>query len=401
MITKKEKLPNSRLKLIHTANAAQFRHAFGHELEEVAKTVKVPGFRPGKAPAAKVIQAAGRQRIEASALDHAISEVYFMDLREEKITPVGNPSIEITDYVAPADDASDDEKVITFTAEVDVLPEIEIKGYEKIKVKDVEQPKITEDEVERVIEYLRKQHAQAEAAPEGTELQKGMWVDLGYEGSVDGVKRTDMANKNHPIVLGEGQLIPGFEENLEGLKVGDVKTFKITFPKDYGTQELANKEAEFTVTINEIKTITLPEKDEKFAENYGHKNFAELEKAIRENLHEEKQEQTKQQLEENVVDELIKLAKFELPQALVEQELQRLFAESRQRLEGMQFQWDAYLEQTGKTMEQLKEEMRPQAEKNVRIGLALGRVIEEEKIPSGETAARQAVDRLVEIATKK
>jgi len=102
-----------------------------------------------------------------------------------------------------------------------------------------------------------------------------------------------------------------------------------------------------------------------------------------------------------VVDELIKLAKFELPQALVEQELQRLFAESRQRLEGMQFQWDAYLEQTGKTMEQLKEEMRPQAEKNVRIGLALGRVIEEEKIPSGETAARQAVDRLVEIATKK
>jgi trigger factor len=400
MIVKKEQQPESRLKLTLTANAAEFREAFKQEVAEVAKTVKVAGFRPGKAPEAKVIQAAGRQRLEAGALDRVVSKVYFEDLTKDDIIPVETPNVNITSYTAPDDSTADDKEVVKFVAEVDVAPEVSVKGYDKIKLKKPEAPKITEDEVEKVFDYLRKQNAKITETPKDAVVENEMWVDLAYEGSIDGVKRTDMASKNHPIVMGEGQLIPGFEEAMMGMKAGESKTFPITFPKEYHATELAGKKAEFTVTINELKKVELPAKDEKLAEQYGHKTFAELEKAIRENLDEEKIEQSQKQLEEGVLEELLKVAKFDVPKALIEQELERLFVESKARLEKMQFQWDAYLQQTGKTVEQLRDEMRPQAEKNVRSGLALGKVIQEEKITNDAQAGRKAVDRLIEIATK-
>ena len=399
MLKEKKSLPNSRIKLTATATAAEFRHAFDHELEDISKDVSLPGFRPGKAPKAKVLAHVGRQRVEASAIDHAISHVYYDTIKEAQVVPVENPTINVEKYEAPGEKDADDKEVITFTVEVDVLPEVKLDGYKKIKLKKPAEPKIEEDEVKKVIEYLLKQKASLKVAEKEVALAEGMWADIGYEGSIEGVKRTDMKNEHHPLVIGEGQLIPGFEDAIIGMKVGEKRTISVIFPKDYQASELAGKKAQFDVEIHELKEVVLPAKDAAFAKDFGHSSFEKLEAAIKENLHEEKAQESRQQLEEQVLEQLLKLAHFETPSSLIEQERNRMFGESQERLQQMNFNWETYLSQVKKTAEEVKEEMRPQAEKNVKVGLALGKVIQEEGLKEGENAGREAINRLMEIAT--
>jgi trigger factor len=400
MLVQKKELANSRVKLTISVTAKEFQEAFQKELGVLSKGVKIPGFRPGKAPENKMIEHLGRTRIEAEALDSALSKTYAQVLKETGIRPTEVAAIEITEYTAPDSNTDPGKVVATYTAEVDIIPEVKIDGYQKIKVKKLEPPVIEEDEVKKVIDYLIKQKAVLEEVPEDVVVEKGMWLEIGYEGSVDGVKRPDMINKNHPLILGEGELIPGFEEALIGLKKGSVHTFKITFPKDYHAKELAGKKAEFTVTVKDVKKVNLPPLDLEFAKSFGHESVEALQKAIRENLHEEKEEKSHQELEEMALEELLKVAKFDLPKSLIDQELDRIWNDSRDRLEKMNFQWETYLQQTGKSMETLKDEMRTQAEKNVRIGLALGKLADLENITDREEAGHLAISRLIEIATK-
>ena len=260
MITTKETLPNSRVKLTFTASHAQFEKALALELESVAKSVKIPGFRPGKAPEAKVIEQVGRRRLEAGAIDRVISLVYSEDMSgQREVIAVANPDrVDVTEFtVAPAD-ATPETVVATFTLEVDVLPDVTIDGYKKIKLEKPAATKVEQDEVDKVVDYLRRQRAAMEDAPEGTKVETGMWVDLSYKGSVDDVPRDDMHNESHPIVVGEGQLIPGFEDHLIGMQAGEIKTFKITFPAEYHSEALQGKEAEFMVTVKELKVVKLP-----------------------------------------------------------------------------------------------------------------------------------------------
>lgn len=402
MLKEKKNLPNSRVKLTITASAAQFQHAFDHELENIAKDVNLPGFRPGKAPKAQVLERVGRARVEAEAIEHVVADTYMETLQEAKLIPVEQPRIAVEKYEAPTEITKDDDVVVTYTAECDVIPEVKIDGYKKIHIKHKEQePVIAEDEVTKVTDFLRKQRATLKEADKDTTLAMGMWADIGYEGSVKGVKRDDMKNEHHPLMLGDGQLIPGFEEQLVGMKVGEERTIHVTFPKEYHAKELAGQKAEFTVKLYELKNVELPVIDNAFAKEYGHDTVDALLKAIRDNLHQEKKEESRQKIEEEVLEQLLKLAKFETPKALVEQELERMYKESKERLSSMNFDWNTYLAQVKKTEEELREEMRPQAEKHVKIGLALGKLMEEEGLQDKEGSGRQAVDRLVEMATAK
>ena len=400
MVTKKKNLPHSRVQLTLTGDAALFHHAFEHEVADAAKTLAVPGFRKGKAPVTKVIERMGRARFEAGAMQHMVNDLYIEAMQSEKLTPVDAPSIDLTEFKTPSDTTPADEVVITLQVEVDVIPEVDLSARKKLKMKKPAEPKLEEDELQRVLDYLRKQRASITEAPKDATLKNGMWVDLSYEGSVDGVKRADMANKNHPLVLGEGSLIPGFEEQIEGMKLGEERTIEVKFPKDYHATELAGKKAKFEVKVNEIKEVELPVLDDAFATNYGHDTLAELEAAIKLNLQEEKQEESRRKVEEEVLDELVKLAKFETPKSLIEQELERLFNESRERMAGMNFEWDMYLKQVNKTAEEVREEMRPQAERNVNIGLVLGKYIQEEGLGEEKEPGKVAIERLIDQAIK-
>lgn len=386
-ITRKN-LPESRVKLTIPVTAAQFRPAFEKELEAVAKDIRIEGFRQGKAPLPRVLATVGRQRVEAGALDRALNEAYQDALKQENIVPVTQPEITVDSYTAPAEDAEDSLQVASFTAELDVLPEVSIKGYDRMKVKAPKAVEVTKKDVDDVFDYLRKQAAKLEDTKEGVAIAKGMWADIGFKGSVDGVAREDMNSAHHPLVVGEGQLIPGFEEELIGMKKGEEKTFTVTFPKDYHAKELQAKKAEFTVTIHEIKDMLLPALDAEFAQKFGHDSIEKLEKAVRENLEQERAQEQQMKLEEVVVEELLKSAKFDVPHSLVHQEEHRLMEETMKRSGGQPLS------------EELKKQVGIQAPKNVRIGLALGKVIELEKITDKEKPMRLAMDRLIEIATR-
>ena len=384
----RKNLPESRVKITVPITVAHFKPAFKKELEAVAKDTKIEGFRPGKAPLEKVLTTVGRQRIEAGALDRALNIAYVEALTQENLTPVTQPDVTVDSYTAPADDALDTESVGIFTAELDVLPDVHVKGYEKIKVKTPKRVEVTQKDVDDVIDYLRKQASKLEDVAEDTKAAKGMWADIMFHGSVDGVAREDMHSHNHPLVLGEGQLIPGFEEHIYTLKKGEEVTFQITFPKDYHSKDLQGKKAEFTVKVNELKDVQLPVLDKEFATKFGHDSMDKLEKAIKENLEEERTQEQQVALENLVIDELLKLVKFDVPNSLVKQEENRLNQETQTRLGGQPM--------NAELLKQIQE----QAPKNVRIGLSLGKIIELEKIDDKEQPMRIAVDKLIAIATR-
>lgn len=399
MVSEKKNLPQSRVKLTITVSALQFRHGFETELSEVSKDVRIEGFRPGKAPAAQVITKIGRQRIEAGALDRALSEAYYEAIKEKELVPVEGPSVEVTSFTAPGEDALPTEKVATFTAEVDVLPTVELKQYKKIKIKQPKIEPVKDADIDEVVEYLLKQRATLKEADKDLKLANGMWADIAFDGSVDGVHREDMKTEHHPLMLGEGQLIPGFEEQLIGMKTGEEKTFPITFPKDYHASELAGKKAEFKVKVHEVKEVSLPELDDDFAVLLGQKNVAALRDSITENLEQERAHKREHEVEDLVITELLKQTKFDLPQSMVRQEEERILTDTKKQVEQMGLTWELYVEQMNRKEGEIEKEISQQAEKNVRIGLALGRVVQEEGITDRENAMRLALEKLVGYAT--
>jgi trigger factor len=384
----RKNLDRSRVQLVVPVSYAVYKPAFQRELETIAKDIKVEGFRPGKAPLKQVLAQIGKQRVEAGALDRAINTAYVQALEAEKILPVANPDITLDSYTAPSDDATDDTVVASFTAEMDVLPDVNVSHYQKIKVKAPKPTEVVDKDIEEVITYLRKQQASLKELAEDVKASKGMWADIGFKGTVDGVAREEMQSDHHPLVLGEGQLIPGFEDEIYGMIKGEKKTFKITFPKDYHAAGLAGKEAEFTVTLHELRDVTLPVIDQAFAKKFGHDTVEKLETAIKENLVLKREQENKLKLEELVMEELLKGMKFEVPASLVAGEEMRLREQAGKQLGGVPLS------------EQLVQQLQEQAVKNVRIGIALGKVVELEKIEERENASRTALNRLVAIATR-
>ena len=401
MLVKKQLLDKSKVKLTVSVTAEDYMKAFAQALVEHSKEVTVPGFRKGMAPTDKVLEQVGRKRIEASALDEATSKGYYDAIHEAKIVPVTPPSVDITKYSIPTEETKDSEVVLTFTAEAEIMPEIDIKGYEKIRVKKDPAEAVTEEELQKVLDYLKRQQAKMEAVEEDTLVENGMFADIAFDGSVDGVKRSDMFTQNHPLVVGEGRLIPGFEDQLIGMKSGEEKTFDITFPKDYHSQEMAGKVAQFKVKINELKRFIDPEEGEDFAKQFGHDNMEMMKKAITEELQKEKDQEARRKLEEKVLEALNKQYKFDVPESMVEEELKRLLDATKDRLVGMGTNWENYLVQTNQEEEEVNKQLREQSEKNVRNGLLLGEILRAEKIESEGGNAQKVMDRLIEITTSK
>lgn len=417
-ILERKSLPQSRIRLQLQVLVQDFLPSFERELMELSKEVRLPGFRPGKAPMDKVLAALGHARVEAGALDRAINAVYIQVVQEEKLIPLTAPNLTLDQYTAPKDGAAPETLVAKFTVEVDVLPEFELKGYDKLKLKSNPPAAVSDKDLDDVIQYLRKQQAVLKELADGVVAAKGMWAELSYEGSIDGVVREEMKSSSHPLMLGDGNMIPGFEDEIYGLKKGEEKTFKITFPKDYHSESVKGKKAEFKVKLLDLKDVILPVVDEKFATSFGHKNVGELEQAISASLVKEREDAARMEQEEQILEELLKIAKFELPESLLEREKARLAEETNKRLEKIRNyrqvmeKKEAAAGETEKAeilheeeregwTEEMKKDLEVQAEKNVRIGLALGKVIELEGLEKSEHAMRDALSRLIELATKK
>lgn len=399
MEAKVEDLAKGKIKLKILVSPKEMVGFFNRSYEKIAPTIKLDGFRPGKVPRALVEGAAGVARILSEGLDLAIQETYFETIKEHKIVPITSPKIVINKYPNYGATEEDVKEYLEFEAELEVLPEVKLRDYSKIKVEKGEVKKSSNEEIEKVLQHFQKQNAKFNETDRAAKM--GDWVEITYTGSLDHVKIDQMSSKNHPLVLGEGNLIPGFEEKIVDMKKGEKKKFKIKFPKDYHSKEYAGAEAEFEVELINVKEIELPEINGAFAEKFGHKDVTELKDAIKKNMDQEYEQEFERDLEIKVLDKVLPLLEVEIPESLVQGEIERMISDFAAQVGTQGLNFEQYLSGIKKTREDLKKEMGPQAEKNVKIGLILGKIIEENKWDHHDKdSGKKAIDYLVNKLTK-
>ena len=399
MKVKLEKQKNSRIKLEIKIEPEELVKYYRQAYEKLAASVEIPGFRAGKAPYKIIAAKVGYNKLLNEGLDLAVRESYQKAVAEQKISPLSYPEITVKKAPNFAVDAEEIKDTLEYELLVDVMPEIKLKDCSKLKVRKPKTEAVKEGDVAKIIEHLRKQRATFKEVSRGA--KKGDRVEINFTGKLKNVVRDKLCSKNFPLVLGEGNLIPGFEDKLIGVKKGDKTSFKIKFPKDYFDKEYALAEVDFDVEVLDIKEVILPEVDKAFAESFGRKSREDLEKSIDENLQKEIEQNYQNKLEQEVIEKILPNLEVEIPQVLIDNEIKRLVEDIKTRVESQGVKFEKYLENMKKDEKTLRTDLLEQAKKNIRIGFLLGKVIEEKKWDtSDKNASKKAVDYLVSQLTK-
>jgi len=339
--------------------------------ERISHEAKIPGFRKGKVPL-NVIKKQYKSAAREEMVQHQLPEFFRTVLIEQKIDPVAQPQITHLQF--------DEGTPLKFVATVEIKPVFDLKKYKGLTVKKAK-TEVTEQDVDKALEQLRNQLAQL--VPVGDRAAQGDdWVLIDFEGKIDGQVFDGGKASRYPVLLGSQSLLKDFEENLIGLKTGDSKTFKITFPADYGKKEISGKEAEFTVKLHEIKAKQLPALDDEFAKDAGK---AESLKALREKTESQvkhaKETEQRSKMIEQIGEKLIADHKFDVPASLVQLEQQRLVQQGVERLRGQGIDVNQLPDEQKK---RFVEGLKPVAEKNVHLALIIEKISAAEKVKTEE-----------------
>ncbi len=341
-------------------------------LQSVGRTAKIKGFRPGKVPAKVVKQRYGKQ-VRQEVLSEVLQKSYSDAVVQEKLNPAGGPKIETED---------EDGKTFTFVATFEVMPEIELKGLDKIKV---EKPEVTigDDDIDDMLTSLRKQKATWESVDRKS--KDGDRVVVDFHGELDGEAFPGGQGTEIPVTLGEGQMLPDFEKGLKGIKAGDEKTFKVKFPKDYHAEDLAGKKADFSIKTHRVEEQVLPEINDDLAEmfNVTEGGIEQFMADVRENMEREAEQKVKSDVREQVMEALLDGNPIDVPQALVHREAHSMQHEAMQRM-GIEDHDQA------PPIENFSEA----ADKRVRLGLLLGQVISDQGLKADEAMLRERVEEM-------
>lgn len=339
-------------------------------LKSVGRTARIKGFRPGKVPPRVVRQHYGKA-VRQEVLGEIMQKSYSDAVMQENLRPAGGPRIETE---------QEDDKVFAYVATFEVLPEVELKGLDKIKVEkpDIE---IGDADLDDMLLSLRKQRADWEEVDRKS--KDGDRVTVDFTGTIDGEEFQGGSGTEIPVVLGQGQMLPDFEKGLKGIAAGDEKSIKVKFPKDYHAEDLAGKKAEFAVNTHRVEEQILPELNDEFAEafNVTEGGLEQFRKDVRENMEREARTKVDGDVREQVMEGLLEKNPIDVPQAMVQEEMQTMQHEAMQRL-GIEDQDKA------PPMENFRE----MAEKRVRLGLLLRQVISENAISADEAAIRARVE---------
>jgi trigger factor len=309
-------LPESRVRVEAEVPAAEVEKRMAQAARQLARSIRVPGFRAGKAPPQVVIKRVGREAVLDEAVRGSIGNWYAAAIDAAHIAPVGEPDLDLSELPGEGEP-------LRFSIEIGVRPKAELGEYKGLEVGRRE-PDVGDETIDAEVEHLRERSAKLETVDRAA--QRGDFVVMDYVGSVDGTPFAGGEGRDQMVELGSGRLVPGFEDQLEGASAADERTVKITFPDDYGAEELAGKEAEFAVTVKEIKAKDLPEVDDELAAEAGFDTLDELRDDIRERLSERDTSQIESEFREAVMDSAVAAAKVDVPDTLVE-------ARARERLE--------------------------------------------------------------------
>jgi trigger factor len=367
-----KKLSDTKVQLVLTADAEQLTTIKEETLRHLAHEVRLPGFRQGKAPLGLVEKNVNPASFQTEFLDRAINALYVAALQDKNLRPVAQPDVKIQKFVPF--------ETLEVEVTVEVIGEIKLPDYKKIKLAR-KAIKVTAKDVTDVLDQLKTREAEKKDVTRASKNGDQTFIDfLGVDAKTkEPISGAD--GKDYPLLLGSNTFIPGFEENVIGMKADEEKTFTLTFPKDYGVKALQNRKVSFTVNVKKVQEVVEPKLDDAFAAKVGpFKTVDDLKADIKKQLQSEKDYQTEREYTDELLTKITKESKVSIPESLVEEQLERLVSEQKQNLIYRGMTWKEFLESQELTEEKYREQLRPDAELRVKAGLVLGEIADAEKI---------------------
>lgn len=387
MSVKIEKQENSKVVLEFTMKNEEFRKAVDAAFKKNAKYFKVPGFRNGKVPRAVVEKMYGEEYLYESVIEDNVDKMYIDAVTENKLEVVSRPELDVKEIGKDKD--------FVFTVTVYVKPEATVKAYKGLEVKKFD-TKVSKKDIDHEIEHQREHNARISTV-EDRDLKENDISTIDFEGFVDGVAFEGGKGENFELTIGSGQFIPGFEEQLVGMKIGEEREINVKFPEEYHAENLAGKDAMFKVKLISIKEKILPELDDEFVKDVSEfETLEEYKKDIEKKLKEQKESQAKADKENQAMDKLIENTEVVIPESMIETEINQMIEQFAGNLSYQGLTIEKYCEYMGTTLDGFKETLKPQAEKDVKLKLALEYVSKVEDVKVEEADIDEKVKELAE-----
>ncbi len=375
-------LPESRVRLEATVPAELLERSVERAAKAVGRNMRIPGFRAGKVPPKLIVQRVGREAIVDEAIRADLNDWYEKAIRAANILPIGSP--EVGEVEMP-----EEGKPFVFAAEVGVVPSVDASLIKDLQV-GKSKPGVDDEAIDRELDLLRDRFARLETAERPVE--DGDYVVIDYLGKLDGEPFAGGEGKNQLLEIGSGRFIPGFEEQLIGLKAGDEKAISVTFPEEYGAAELAGQDATFDIVVHEVKAKQLPELDDEFAlEVGGVDTIDELRKDIASRLAEGEEQRLEQLFRLATIDAAIQKTGVEVPHALAYEYAHQEFHQMIHRFEHQGISQEVYLQTVGKTHDEVVEDAVPSAERQVARRAIVRSVVEAQGFTATDEEVEEAI----------
>lgn len=383
----KEQQEKNIVKLTITVDAETFEKGVQKAYLKNVKSINLPGFRKGKAPRKIIEQYYGEGVFYEDAINFVCPEAYEEAVKEENLDVVSRPEIDVVEIGAGKD--------FVFSATVTVKPEVDLGDYKNINVKKVTY-RTTQKDIEAEIKKAQEQNARI-IPVEDREVKQGDLTVIDFEGFVDGVAFQGGKGEDYNLEIGSGAFIPGFEDQLVGAKIGEETQVNVTFPKEYHAEDLKGKDAMFKVTVKEIKEKQLPEINDEFVKDVSEfDTLDDYKKDIKEKLQKANEQKGKHDTENAVIDEMINVASVEIPECMIETQLENIARDFDYRLSMQGLNLQKYLEMTGSDINAFKEQFKEQAEKQVKISLVLEAVAKAEDVKVDEKDIEAEMKKMAE-----
>ncbi len=376
----------NEVKLTFNIEAEKFEEAMKKVYTKTSKYFNIPGFRKGKAPMQLVERQYGSAIFYEDAFNELVPEIYDEAIKENKIEAVSRPNIDIVQM--------EKGKELIFTATVETKPEVELGKYKGIEIKKIEYT-TTDKDIEHELGHMAERNARL-VTVEDRPVEKGDITTIDFEGSIDGVQFEGGKAENHELEIGSNTFIPGFEDQIIGMKLEEEKDIKVKFPEDYFSKDLAGKDAVFKVKLHEIKKKELPKIDDEFAKDVSEfDTVSELKNSIKEKLDTENAEKSKYETEEEAIKVVCDNTKLDIPNGMIELEIDNMIKDMETRLSYQGLNLNQYLQIMGKTEADMRENFKEQAEKSIKSRLVLEAIVKAENF---EVTPEEVSEKVKEMA---
>ena len=385
-LIKSEKTEKSVYTLEFSVDKETFDKAVSNAYRKQVSKITVPGFRKGKAPRSVIEKMYGKGFFYEDAINEVLPDAFDEALKESKLDMVGQPEFDVV---------SIDENGVVMSAKVAVKPTAKIDGYFGIEAEKAV-AEVTDEEVEAELNTIRERNSREIEVTDG-DSQMGDVCTIDYEGFVDGVAFEGGKGSDYPLKLGSGNFIPGFEEQVAGHKLEEEFDVNVTFPEEYHAKELAGKAAVFKTVIHKIKHIELPELDDDFAKDVSEFDTMDEYRAdVKAKIAKRHEDEADRKFEDAILDTLIEKLKADIPEQMYVAETENFVRDYDNRLRMQGLDLKTYFQYTGMTLDSLREQLRPQAEKQVKLRLALEAIAKKEKIKVSKADIEEEIKRIAD-----